>query len=95
MGKRIDDLHALNDTPIRDDDDDRDAPWRAFLRTVEGLLETGEYDWAFDSLDGMRQTVEHFRRVTDGQQRALDNIERAGRGGRDQSRRYEGYRGRR
>ena len=107
MGKRIEDLRKLDlDQPIerqvealeakrdkQESTDDRDQPWYQFVARVDDLLATGEYDWAFDSLDGMKQTVEHTRRVTDGQQRAFTNIENSGRrdGGGTRSRRYEGY----
>ena len=70
-------------------DDARDHPWYAFIGVIDDLLATGEYDWASDSLTGIRETVERSRRVTQGQRVAVERIEASrGRGG---SRRYEGY----
>lgn len=109
MGKRSDDL-PLDDTPIRpeqqhlfeptdssgaDGADDADTPWYQFIGSIDDLLATGRYGWAQDSLYGIRETVEKTRRVSDGQRRAVTNIELRGepnaRGG---SRRYEGWSGR-
>lgn len=108
MSKRIDEL-PLDDSPIehqhdnlealdhardRDQGDERDQPWYQFLGTIDDLLATGQYDWAFDSLAGIRETVEKTRRVTEGQQRAVKNIEARGEArARGTSRRYEGYGG--
>jgi hypothetical protein len=94
VGKRIEDLRKLDDTPIErqvEALDDRDQPWYQFVSHIDDLLATGQYDWAFDSLDGMKQTIEHTRRVTEGQHRAVAKIEQVGRADRPASRRYEGW----
>lgn len=100
MGKRIEDLRKLDDTPIverqvepLDSDDVRDQPWYQFVGTIDDLLASGEYDWAFDTLSGIRETVEHTHRVSEAQRRAVTNIEVA-RGLDSRRRRYDGYRGR-
>jgi hypothetical protein len=106
MGKRIEDLH-LDDNPIeqqhdqqeaRQQDlfsaeipDERDTPWYRFCGEIDDLLAAGGYHWAQDTLLGIRETVEKSRRVTDGQKRAVANIERAKEEPRRSSRRYEGW----
>lgn len=49
-----------------------------FLAWIDDMLESGEYDWAEQTLSGIRETVEGSGMVTDRQQRAVDNIENAG-----------------
>lgn len=110
MGKRIEDLH-LDDTIIEhtvesaearrerfdsEVGDERDTPWYQFVSRIDDLLATGEYDWAIDTLGGIRTTVETSRRVTDGQTRAVANIQARGELRREDGfrRRYEGFRGR-
>jgi hypothetical protein len=90
MGKRIDEL-MLDDSPIQSPDP-RETEWQRFSRDIEELRGSGAYHWAESTLAGIQETVEKTKRVTDGQRRAVTNIEAArGRGG---SRRYEGFRGR-
>ena len=105
MGKRMEDLH-LNDSPIEvtteqaearqqslysDIPDERDTPWYQFIATIDDLLASEDYHWAEDSLLGIRETVEKTRRVSDGQRRAVTNIEHRGQERRGGSRRYEGW----
>jgi hypothetical protein len=107
MGKRADDL-PLDDTPIIPQQQDlfeptdksttadvRNTPWYQFIGTIDDLLATGQYDWAFDTLDGIRTTIEKSRRVSDGQRNAVARIEAAGERKRTEGfgrRRYEGFR---
>lgn len=96
MGKRIEDL-PLDDTPINQPrlpfeatpidqtTDVRETEWYQFVGRIDDLLASDDYTWAFDTLTGIKETVEHTRRVSDGQRRAIDNIER------QDSRRYDGY----
>lgn len=103
MGKRIDDLLKLDDRPIgerpveaRDPrkiepaDDLRDQPWFQFVGEIDELLNDDDYHWSFETLSGIRETVERTQRVTEGQRRALANIKQGG----ARTRRYEGFRGR-
>lgn len=100
MGKRMDEL-PLDDTPLSEDrftpvdkdaPDERDQEWYQFLGEIDDLLATGEYDWAYDSLSGIHETVEKTHRVTDGQKRAVTNIAKRGEArGTNSSRRYEGW----
>lgn len=50
-----------------------------FLREIDDLLDSGEYDWAEETLSGIRTTVERTERATEGQRRAVDNIANRGR----------------
>ncbi len=89
MGKRLEDLHLRNE-PL-EPEDDRDAPWLQFTQEIDELAASGCYDWALDTLLGIRETVERTRLVTSGQRRAVENIQTA-RGRADGwRRRYEGY----
>lgn len=79
MGKKLEDLLKLDDTPIQRpvearDDDPRDTAWYQFVGEIEDLLAGDGYVWATDSLTGIRDTVERTRRVTEGQRRAVANI---------------------
>lgn len=96
MGKRIEDL-PLDDTPIsrpEPDPDPRGAPWYRFVCEIEDLLATGEYTWAEDTLRSIQHTVDEQHWVTEGQKRAVANIEAGHARGqlkRRSSRRYEGW----
>jgi hypothetical protein len=48
-----------------------------FIKRIDELLESGDYDWAEDTLSGIRETVERTGRVTENQERAVSNIEGA------------------
>lgn len=68
-----------------------------FIQEIEGMLFDGEYSWAYETLDGIRDTVSHTEEVTDRQWEAVQNIRRAGEGRKaraegGRSRRYEGFR---
>jgi hypothetical protein len=90
MGKRIDDLIGLDDSPIAEPDL-RDTVWGKFLGEINDLIESGDYDWAMETLTGIAESVEKRRWVTDGQRQAIKNIE-AGLTRRRWGRRYEGRR---
>lgn len=99
MGKRIEDLRKLDDTPIEhqvealDDipgSDLREQPWYQFVGLIDELLDDDKYGFAYSTLTGIKETVERTRRVSEAQQRAVDNIQAGGYRGR----RYDGYSGR-
>jgi len=69
----------------------RDEVWYRFQQEIHALLETGDYDWARDTLGGIAASVEKYRIVTEGQRLAVKHIEEA-RQRTLWSRRYEGYR---
>lgn len=88
MAKRFEDL----DLP-----DEHESEWYQFCEKIDDLILTDNYSWALDTLEGIRETVERSRRVTDGQRRAVENIENARQEDRAPSqrqfrRRYEGFR---
>ena len=101
MGKRIDPNDPALDTPLggekggitelsRDPAPDaRGTAWYRFVTDIEDLLATGRYTWAEDTLRSIQLTVEQTRRVTNGQQQAVDNIERGAY--KTRGRRYEGF----
>lgn len=61
------------------DGGDSDLPsFVDFLERIEELLDTGDYDWARETLEGIYKTVEDSERVTPGQITAVDNIENRG-----------------
>lgn len=77
-----------------------------FLGLLNELLGGGHYDWARETLEGIRTTVHTTGRVTEGQRQAVARIAAARRQARDDdrqmsfertggSRRYEGWEPRR
>ena len=93
--RHYDDAEARADRNERDRTipDERDQPWYQLVARINDLISSDEFDWAYDSLVGIRDTVESTRRVSEGQRRAVDNIERARREPRRDGfrRRYEGW----
>ena len=73
------------DTPI----DDRQSEWYRFLQEIEQLLPDAQ--WASETLEGIQETVERTRTVTEGQRRAVSNIATAT-SDPSRRRRYEGWR---
>ena len=75
---------ALPDLPAavpRGRDVDLSIDPAAFLQQIEELQNSGDYDWASGTLEGIYATVEEKGYVTPGQQTAIDNIEEGGRRG--------------
>jgi hypothetical protein len=94
MGKTLDQL-KLSDQPIQTprSSDLRQEPWYQFSRDIDDLLATGSYTWAEGTLRDIQATVERTQTVSDGQRRAVGNIEAArGRSEGGYRRRYEGFR---
>jgi hypothetical protein len=96
-GKSLDELNLNDDTlPVATSNptstDPRGEAWYRFSKDIEDLLATGRATFAEDTLRSIQTTVEKTHRVTDGQRRAVDNIERAAARPRRFGRRYEGYR---
>lgn len=58
----------------------------ALLEHVEEMQNSGNYDWASETLEGIQETVEKTGTVSEAQQRAIDNIEEGGQRGRQRSR---------
>lgn len=92
-GKSLDQLN-LSDAPLPQEPvDPRHTDWYKFSQDIEDLLAQGRVTYAETTLRDIQQTVESTHRVSEGQRRAVTNIERgAERGMRFKgSRRYEGY----
>jgi hypothetical protein len=92
-GKSLDELNLRNDPP-KPAADPRSTDWFRFSQDIQDLLATGKYTWAEQTLQDIAVTVEQTQRVTDGQRRAVRNIEEAvesRRRLRIGSRRYEGF----
>lgn len=48
------------------------------IEQIDGLLDSGDYDWAEDTLTGIRGTVERNGYTTERQEQAVQNIEDGG-----------------
>lgn len=94
-GKTLEEL-GLTDAPIRSPEplDPRETAWYRFAREIDELLGTGQFEWAATTLSDIAETVEKTHQVSEGQRRAVQNIETARRRGRSggYGRRYEGFR---
>jgi hypothetical protein len=94
-------MGSINDLTNDDavpDDGGRPLPQeaRAFLDDIEELQsDGGKYQWAVETLNGIYETVQRTKSVTEGQRRAVSNIrnsvEERERGRGKGSRRYEGW----
>lgn len=93
MGKKAEDL-PLDPAPLRRKapQDVRDTAWFQFRQEIMELEESGRYEWAIDTLNGIAESVEKYQMVTLGQRRAVENIRAAGERRGYGSRRYEGFR---
>ena len=72
----------MADLPFRDDSAQPNSqlppatePWEKLVRRIKGMLVGDEYEYASDTLRGILDTVQKTRRVTNGQERAVLNIE--------------------
>lgn len=50
--------------------------WEDLVERIDGMLETGDFDWASETLEGIRSTVADREHRTERQAEAVDNIER-------------------
>lgn len=81
-GKSLNDL-ALSDAPIHPvATDPRSSEWYRFCRDIDDLLATGKVTYAESTLTDIQQTVERTQWVTEGQRKAVDNIEAGGQRGK-------------
>jgi hypothetical protein len=92
-GKSLDQLN-LKPAPVAQDP--RDSEWYRFSQEIDDLLATGRVTFAESTLRGIQESVERTEQVTEGQRRAVRNIEAASERSRERprggSRRYEGWR---
>lgn len=90
---KLEDLNLRDDEPVRTvpstGTDPRTERWYQFSEAIDDLLASGRYTWAEDTLRSIQETVQQTERVTEGQERAVRNIEQARqRTPRGRSRRY-------
>lgn len=100
-GKDLNDLnlsdHLIGPTSTRTASaaDVRSERWYQLLQEIDDLLASGQANWAAQTLEGIRETVEQRKVVTEGQERAVRNIAERVESSRSRprtgSRRYEGY----
>lgn len=50
------------------------SAWEEFAESIEEMLESGEFDWAADTLTGIQSTIKERMMVTEPQRRAVTNI---------------------
>jgi hypothetical protein len=95
MGKSLTDLN-LNDDPIQPTPSTTtptsSSEVRRFLDDIDELRGSHQYGWADDTLRDIARTVELSGRVTEGQRKAIANIEAGAM--RKARRRWEGFGGR-
>lgn len=48
--------------------------WEDFVDLLNEMLEDKEYEWAYDTIQGIKDTVEMKEHKTEGQDTAIDNI---------------------
>lgn len=49
--------------------------WEDLLSKIDGMLDTGDFEWAENTLTGIHDTVESREHCTERQCEAIDNIE--------------------
>lgn len=52
--------------------------WEKILKRINTLLEKDDYEWAFDTLEGIKEWIEEHEHVTDAQMLAIENIRKGG-----------------
>ena len=61
-----------------------DCGWEALIEKIEGMDDSGNFAWAQDTLEGIKETVERMEHCTDRQKEAIANISKARRGDDDE-----------
>ena len=51
--------------------------WEDLSVQIDEMLDDGRYDWAEDTLTGIKDWIDTQEHCTDGQRDAINNIERA------------------
>lgn len=65
------DLNDFSDEPLGADQVEADE----FLAYLESILDESHVQFARDTLEGIRSSVEKYGRVTENQRRAVENID--------------------
>lgn len=48
--------------------------WDEWFEAINEMKDLGEFEWAFDTLDGIAEWVENNEHITDKQKEAVENI---------------------
>ena len=59
---------------------DDDSEWLDYLNKCDEMLLDEEYEWAEDTIQGIRDWIQDHEFITDNQKEAINNIESAGGG---------------
>jgi len=51
-----------------------DSPWEALLEEVDEMLDDNTYEWAAETLEGIREWVSTHEHCTPKQEQAIANI---------------------
>lgn len=51
--------------------------WEEFIEELDELLEDKDYEWAEDTISGIKSTVSAWKHKTEGQETAIENIKDA------------------
>lgn len=74
-------MAKLEDLPLaggpQADPPPRGPDFRQFLDRLEAHLDDGDLTWAWELLEGIRETVRRTQRVTERQVEAVENVEKA------------------
>ena len=73
MKRRLEDLHFRAYSPTKADEQAA-AHAEHFLSRISDMLESDQFEWARDTLEGIYKTVEERETVTAAQARAVENI---------------------
>jgi hypothetical protein len=53
----------------------QNCDWENLIERIDEMVNSGDYDWAEDTLTGIRDTVEERQHCSERQVEAVDNIE--------------------
>ena len=53
----------------------QNCDWQDLIERIDEMVGSGDYDWAEDTLTGIRDTVEEREHCSERQTEAVDNIE--------------------
>lgn len=53
---------------------EKEPEWVRYRDMIEEMIDSGDFDWAEDTLEGIYDWVDDHQHITDGQMLAIDNI---------------------
>lgn len=48
--------------------------WESLIEQIDEMIDSGDFDWAMDTLEGIRGTVSEREHATERQAEAIENI---------------------